>query len=90
MLEIAYTTQFKKDYERARKQGRDMAKLAAALRALCRGEELPSEMRDPELVGGYKGHRECHLTPGWLLIYRVDGGRLTLTATRLGSHSDLF
>lgn len=67
-----------------------MARLDAAPRALCRGKELPAEMRDHELVGGYKGHRECHLAPDWLLIHRVDGGRLTLTATRLGCHSDLF
>ena len=90
MLELAYTAQFKKDYKRAKKQGRDMARLGAALGALCRGEQLPAEMRDHELAGGYRGHRECHLAPDWLLIYRVDGGRLTLTATRLGSHSDLF
>lgn len=90
MLELAYTAQFKKDYKKVRRHGRDMARLDAALRALCRVEELPAEMRDHELVGGYKGHRECHLAPDWLLIYRVDGGRLTLTATRLGSHSGLF
>lgn len=55
-----------------------------------REETLPAEMYDHDLIGNYKGHRECHLASDWLLIYRVDDGKLTLTATRLGSHSDLF
>ena len=47
-------------------------------------------LRDHMLSGEYKGHRECHVEPDWLLIYRVDEGELILTAVRLGSHSDLF
>lgn len=90
MLELEYTTKFKKDYKRVKKQGRDLGVLVRTLEALQRCELLPPEMRDHELVGNYKGHRECHLSPDWLLIYRVDGVRLTLTATRTGSHSELF
>ena len=90
MLEISYTSQFKKDYKKAKKQGRDLSKLGSVLEALRSEGPLPSELLDHELAGNYKGHRECHLSPDWLLIYRIDRGILTLTATRLGSHSDLF
>ncbi len=90
MLQIAYTLQFKKDYKKAKKQGRDLSKLGPVLETLRNEEPLPSELRDHELAGNYKGHRECHLSPDWLLIYRIGRGILTLTATRLGSHSDLF
>ena len=90
MLDIAYTSQFKKDFKRAKKQGRDISRLVAALEVLQNGIALPLEFRDHELAGSYKGHRECHLAPDWLLIYRIDDSMLTLTATRLGSHSELF
>ena len=90
MLELAYTSKFKKDYKRAKKQGRNMDVLFFALKTLQAEKALPAEMNDHELVGNYKGHRECHLAPDWLLVYHVDHGRLVLTATRLGSHSELF
>ena len=90
MLEIFYTSQFKRDYKRAKKQGRDLVKLSFVLEMLRNEEPLPSELCDHDLVGNYKGHRECHLSPDWLLIYRIDKDVLSLTATRVGSHSDLF
>ena len=90
MLELQFTARFKKDFRRAKKQGRDIALIERTLELLAREEPLPAELHDHELVGNYKGHRECHLAPDWLLIYRIDGGKLTLTATRLGSHSELF
>jgi mRNA interferase YafQ len=90
MLVLFFTAKFKKDYKKAKKQGRDMETLKLVLEMLQREEKLPEQFRDHELAGSYKNHRECHLAPDWLLIYRIDRGRLTLTATRLGSHSDLF
>lgn len=90
MLQLEFTSQFKKDYKKAKKQGRNISVLERTLELLMREEALPTEMRDHELIGNYKGHRECHLASDWLLIYRIDGGRLTLTATRVGSHSELF
>ncbi len=43
-----------------------------------------------DLGGTYRGHRECHIEPDWLLIYRIDEGGLVLVATRTGSHSELL
>lgn len=90
MLRLEFTAKFKKDYKRAKKQGRNMRMLENVLEMLQREEELPAQLHDHELVGNYRGHRECHLAPDWLLVYRIEGGRLTLTATRLGSHTELF
>lgn len=42
------------------------------------------------LSNNWKGHRECHITPDWLLIYRYEDDVLILTLARTGSHSDLF
>ena len=53
-------------------------------------KELPAKNKDHALKGNYKGCRECHITPDWLLIYKRDEGRLILALVRNGSHSDLF
>ena len=45
---------------------------------------------DHSLSGGYKGHRECHVNPDWLLIYKKVKDELTLYLVRTGTHSDLF
>lgn len=51
---------------------------------------LPEKNRDHELSGEWRGHRECHLQPDWLLIYRIENETLVLTLTRTGTHSGLF
>ena len=90
MLELRFTSKFKKDYKRLKRQGKDLAKLEATLEMLVRGEALSESMRDHSLGGTYRGHRECHIEPDWLLIYRIDEGGLVLVATRTGSPSDLL
>jgi len=49
---------------------------------------LPPKYRDHRLSGRWRKHRECHITPDWLLIYRIQGDDLILERT--GSHSELF
>lgn len=90
MYEIFFSARFKKDFKRLKKQGRDVTKLSSVLQQLAAGKELPPSMHDHRLVGNYHGHRECHIEPDWLLIYRIDEGELILTATRTGSHADLL
>lgn len=51
-------------------------------------ELLDERYRDHPLIGNWKGYRECHLQPDWLLIYRVAGDELQLVRT--GSHAELF
>lgn len=90
MLRVKFTSRFKKDYKLIKRQGKSTDKLEAVILMLSNEEALPESMHDHELVGNYRGHRECHLEPDWLLIYRIDHNELTLTAVRTGSHTDLF
>ena len=91
MLELVTTAQFRKDLRRIRKRGYDLAKLDLVLKTLLREELLPAKHRDyAALTGDYTGFRECHVEPDWLLVYALDKGQLILTASRTGTHSDLF
>lgn len=89
-LTVKVTSAFKKDYRIAVKRGLDVIALDAVIDMLANDEMLPAEYRDHELTGSWKGFRECHVKPDWLLIYRKDNDILVLTLTRTGSHSDLF
>lgn len=86
-MELRFTAKFKRGYELAKKRGKDISKLESTLEALVRGEALPEAMRDRSLGGTYRGHRECHIEPDWLLIYRVDEDGLVLVATRTGNQA---
>ena len=88
--EIKYTGQFKKDLKLARKQGKDEEKLFEIIEQLAMGEELDPRYRDHALTGNYKGCRECHIEPDWLLIYEIFNDVLLLVLNRIGSHSELF
>ena len=57
---------------------------------LVHEEPLPPRYHDHALIGNYRGYRECHIQPDWLLIYKIESGKLLLTLARTGTHSDLF
>jgi mRNA interferase YafQ len=84
------TSRFRKDYKLMEKRNLDMSLLDEIIAKLAQGIALPSSNRDHELTGNYAGHRECHVQPDWLLIYRIEKDVLVLTLTRTGTHSDLF
>ena len=88
--EVRFTNQFKKDIKLAKKQGKDIDKLFSVIGTLANGEALDMKFRDHDLTGNYKGCRECHIDPDWLLIYEIDNGILVLMLNRVGSHSELF
>ncbi len=90
MFDIKFTSKFKKDFKRLKKQGKDLSKLSDVLVKLSTGESLPESMHDHLLQGNYAGHRECHIEPDWLLIYLIREEELVLTAVRSGSHSELL
>lgn len=90
MLRIRYEGSFKKDYKRILRRGYDARLLGAVLELLAGGEILPDKYRDHSLSGNRAGFRECHITPDWLLIYRIDKANLTLQLVRTGTHSGLF
>lgn len=87
---VKYTTQFKKDFKLAIKRGLKIELLEEAITTLAMGEKLPDQFKDHALTGNWFKHRECHIQPDWLLIYRIEDDILVLTLTRTGTHSDLF
>lgn len=72
----------------AEKRGKDMSKLKTVLTLLGHGEPLPAEYLDHPLKGDWRGFRDLHLEPDWLVIYRIDVDRVRLART--GTHSDIF
>ena len=82
---VKHTTQFKKDYKRAIKRGLDIELLENVISKLANGEALDEKNYDHALSGNWVGHRECHVLPDWLLIYRIDNNVLGLTLTRTGT-----
>ena len=92
MLKPEFSGQFKKDYKMAVKRGCDPEKLEEVVALLCNEMLLPEKYRDHVLVNSknYKGMRECHIQPDWLLVYKIVQERLILQLIRTGSHSELF
>lgn len=88
MLIPVRTTQFKRDSKLAEKRGLAMSKLKSVMMKLTKEESLDPKYKDHKLGGDYKNHRECHIEPDWLLIYRVISGEIHFVRT--GTHSDLF
>ena len=84
------TTQFKKDFKLAMKRSMKIELLEEVIAMLAMGETLPDKNKDHALTGNWIGHRECHILPNWLLVYRLEDEVLVLTLTRTGTHSDLF
>ena len=88
--DIQFTTQFKKDLKRAKKQNKDLDKLFDVIGVLASGKVLEAKYKDHELSGNYKGTRECHVEPDWLLVYSIQNDLLVLMLYRVASHSELF
>ena len=83
-----YTKQFEKDLKRTLKRNKRMEKFKLVAEALIEGQELDPIHRDHKLIGNFVGRRECHLESDWLLIYKLEEGRVIFE--RMGTHSDLF
>ncbi|MCI9419907.1 MAG: type II toxin-antitoxin system YafQ family toxin [Eubacterium sp.] len=88
MLNVNYSNQFKRDFKKCEKRGYKMNLLKDIIAILAIPEKLPEKNQEHFLTGNYKGRKECHITPDWLLIYEVYDNELYLDRT--GTHSDLF
>lgn len=89
-MTVYWTNRFKKEYALCKKRGLNINKLKDVIRLLSNGEQLEEKYRDHALSGPYEGHRECHIQPDWLLIYKIDNDKLILVLSRTGTHSDIF
>jgi mRNA interferase YafQ len=88
MRQARTTGQFDRDYSHAVKRGMKIEKLDTLMMMLINEDPLPPRNRDHALKGNFKGFRDCHIEPDWLLIYKVDGEAITFERT--GTHSDIF
>ena len=89
---VDYTSRFKKQYKKLQKQGKDLGKLHTIINMLANGLELDKKYHNHQLVNSklYNNCSECHITPDWLLIYKIDNNDLIIVFIATGSHSDLF
>ena len=90
MLGFKTTKQFEGDYRLMVKRGKDIQKLKTIMRQVVNQQTLESKYHDHALRGNLRGHRDCHLEPDWILIYRIDRDLQEITFVRTGSHADLF
>ncbi|WP_010103055.1 type II toxin-antitoxin system YafQ family toxin [Verminephrobacter aporrectodeae] len=88
MRQPGYSGQFKRDVKQAQKRGKDMGKLKTLLDLLIEGKPLPASYLDHPLKGSWRGFRDAHVEPDWLLIYKITGELVRFERT--GRHSDLF
>jgi mRNA interferase YafQ len=79
---------FRKDLKRLTRRGYDQALLTEVLDLLRQSAQLPAARRDHPLRGEWKGWRECHIQPDWLLIHKTTETEVLLART--GMHADLF
>jgi len=88
MLDVRYSTKFKKDFKTCAKRNYKMPLLQQAIDTLRIPSPLPEKNKDHSLIGNYAGYRECHIEPNWLLIYKQTDKELLLQRTC--THGDLF
>jgi mRNA interferase YafQ len=86
--QLQQTAAFRSDLRRLKKRGHKFEELEQALLYILNNESLPSKYFDHALSGNWKDHREFHIRPDWLLIYRIEAA--TVILVRSGSHSDLY
>jgi mRNA interferase YafQ len=88
MLRIITTKKFHRDVKKAEKQEKKLILLKKIMTDLANEIALPLKFRDHKLTGNYINHRECHVAPDWLLIYKLEKNDIIFERT--GSHSELF
>jgi mRNA interferase YafQ len=87
-LELIQTNAYRRDIRKLVRQGKNLEELYTVLEMLVIEQPLPIKYRDHVLIGNWRGRRECHIRPDWLLIYKIE--EQTLYLERSGSHSELF
>lgn len=89
---VVLAKRFRREFKRAYRRGKKLKKVWLVIDTIAAGEPLDPVYKDHALSDSreFKGCRECHVEPDWLLVYRIDNGNLTLLVMATGTHSDLF
>ena len=90
MLQVEYTTKFKRDLKLAKRRNKHLEDLRKVMAQIEKEESLNPKLKDHSLAGNWDGHRELHIEPDWLLIYKIIRQRKTVIFVRAGTHADLF
>ncbi len=90
MYEIRWSTRFRRDVRRCKRQHKNMQLFKDINALLVSGKSLLQRNKDHFLTGNWCGHRECHIEPDWLLIYKINEEEKVIEYARTGSHSELF
>lgn len=90
MMEINYHNKLKKDLKILKKRHNNMNLLKEVIVMLAEGKELPEKYRVHDLIGEFKGYKDCHIQNDWVLIYKVNHELSLISLYRTGTHSDLF
>ena len=88
MLKVEYTNQFKRDIKLSKRRSKNLNSLEKIMEMIEHEKPLSPVLRDHPLSGNWHGHRELHVEPDWLLIYKII--RNTVIFVRVGTHTDLF
>ena len=89
---VKFTTDFRKNYKKIKKQGKDIDKLKTVIAKLANKEILEEKYKNHMLTNSkhYKNCGECHIEPDWLLVYQYEDNQLILLLVTTGSHSEIF
>jgi mRNA interferase YafQ len=90
MLQVEYTTKFKRDLKLAHKRKKNIASLQEIMQLIEYEKPLSPKFKDHALSNNWQGHRELHIEPDWLLIYKLLPKDKVVIFVRTGTHSDLF
>ena len=89
---VNFSSDFKKQYKKIKRQGKDINKLKEVIKKLANLEDLEPKYRN-HMLNDSKHHKncgECHIEPDWLLVYRYIDSQLILLLIATGSHSELL
>ena len=89
---ITYTSKFKSQLKKLKKQGKDLKKVKNIIEKLAKGEKLNYSYKDHKLIDNNYFHycRECHVEPDWLLVYQINKDKLIIYFIETGSHSEIL
>lgn len=90
--DVIYSKKFKKSLKKITKQGKDINKLLDIVDKLAIKEILEPKYKDHALYDDkrFKGCRDCHIEPDWVLIYKYLEEEIVLLLVNTGSHSDIL
>ncbi|MBR0167767.1 MAG: type II toxin-antitoxin system YafQ family toxin [Synergistaceae bacterium] len=90
MYSVRTSKRYRRELKTVLSRGKDESKLEEVIDILASGESLSPRYADHPLSGKWKGYRECHIEPNWLLVYSIHDDVLVLALMSTGTHSDIF